>query len=211
MLDHLVYATPSLADTVADLTARGLTTVPGGPHIGRGTRNHLAGFAGDAGIGAGAYLEVIGPDPDQPTPAAPRPFGVDGLRAPALVAWCARPAPALEDAVAAARAAGYDPGPIGEMSRRRPDGVLLEWRLTMHDGPTGALPFLIDWRDSPHPSASLPAGAVLERFTVRHPDPRLVLAVLDTIGQPEGVPEVVEGTTALTATIRLADGSTLEL
>ena len=204
MLDHLVYATPSLAATVAELAARGVATVPGGPHVGRGTRNHLAS------LGDGAYLEVIGPDPEQPAPPGPRPFGVDALDAAALVAWCARPLRPLDEVVVAARAAGYDPGEIGEMSRRRPDGLLLSWRLTLAP-PGGALPFLIDWLASPHPSTSLSDGVTLERFCVRHPDIDSIGSVLRAIGEEPGVPQLSVGPAQLSATLRTADGSLVEL
>ncbi len=203
MLDHLVYATPHLGDTVAALAAAGLATVPGGAHVGLGTRNHLAALGGTA------YLEVIGPDPEQPDPSGPRPFGIDGLTAPALVAWCARPSRSLEDVCAAAGAAGHDPGPIGEMSRRRPDGVLLAWRLTLPTAVPGVVPFLIDWLDSPHPTGSLPSGPVLERFELRHPDPARLRAVLDALGEA-GVAELAEGAVGLHAVVRTA-GGTVEL
>ncbi|MPY80645.1 MAG: hypothetical protein GEV04_19795 [Actinophytocola sp.] len=58
---------------------------PGGRHEGHGTRNYLVGLAG------GRYLELLGPDLDQPDPAGPRQFGVDELTGPALVGWrCGR-------------------------------------------------------------------------------------------------------------------------
>ena len=95
MIDHLVYGTPDLAATVAALSARlDVALVPGGTHAGVGTRNHLAS------LGASVYLELIGPDPEQPEPAEPRPWGIDDLAVPRLLTWCARPARGLGDAVA---------------------------------------------------------------------------------------------------------------
>ena len=180
MIDHLVYATPDLATTVEALTDRlGIAPTPGGTHPGRGTRNALVG------LGDGAYLEIIGPDPEQPVPTNPRPFGVDALSTPALVSWSARPALPLEVVVEAARANGYDLGPIVAMSRHRPDGVLLEWRLSVPE-PTasegGVLPFVIDWDAAPHPSASLPPGVVLDELRLEHPEPERIAAVLAALG-----------------------------
>jgi hypothetical protein len=151
LIDHLVYATPDLATTVEALTDRlGIVPTPGGAHPGRGTRNALVG------LGDGAYLEIIGPDHGQPVPTSPRPFGIDALSTPALVTWCLRPAVPLEVAVEAASANGYELGPIVAMSRHRPDGVLLEWRLSVPDpaaSEDGVLPFVIDWDAAAHPSA----------------------------------------------------------
>jgi hypothetical protein len=153
LIDHLVYAVPDLA--LAD--GLGLSLSPGGPHIGLGTRNLLASLGGNA------YLEVIGPDPDQPAPEQPRPFGIDDLTEPKLVAWAAR-VENINEVVERAKARGYDPGPVMSMSRRRPDGVMLEWQLT--PPVAGVLPFLIDWGSTPHPSADAAQGAALERLYI---------------------------------------------
>ena len=132
MIDHLVYASadlPSASARIAELL--GATPTPGGSHVGHGTYNELLS------LGGATYLEVIGPDPAQPAPDGRRPFGIDQLTAPALVAWCVRPVRPLDEVVAAARAVGVDFGEVASMSRRRPDGVLLEWELTFPqlDGP----------------------------------------------------------------------------
>ena len=84
-----------------------------------------------------------------------------------------------------ARTAGIDFGDVTAMSRRRPDGVLLEWELTFPQlaGAFGcALPFLIDWGRSAHPTESLPSAVRLIGFEVHHPDPPLLRTALDIIG-----------------------------
>ncbi|MGK5558681.1 VOC family protein, partial [Actinomadura kijaniata] len=118
------------------------------------------------------------PDPAQPAPERPRPFGIDGLAAPALVAWAVAVTD-VEDRVARARAAGFDPGDAVPMARRRPDGVLLEWRLTPMR--TGAAPFLIDWGRTEHPAAALPV-VPLRTFQIVDPEPGRVRAALDALG-----------------------------
>ncbi|MDF3298538.1 VOC family protein [Streptomyces tropicalis] len=176
-LDHLVLATPDLEATVADFTRRtGVAPAAGGAHVGLGTRNHLVS------LGGSRYLEIIGPDPAQPPPRDARPFGVDGLAAARTVTWAIRP-PDLDAAVATARARGYDPGEVREMSRRRPDGTLLRWRLTDGAGhPTGLVPFLIDWGDSVHPTASgLPVTWLLE-LSATAPDPDGLRPLLSAVG-----------------------------
>ncbi|MFJ9815648.1 VOC family protein [Streptomyces sp. NPDC101151] len=178
LLDHLVLATPDLAATVAEFARRtGVTPAPGGVHVGLGTRNYLVS------LGGRSYLEIIGPDPEQPEPVELRPFGVDRLAGPRTVTWAICP-PDLEGAVASAHARGYDPGPIHPMSRRTPDGTLLEWRLTDSGSgpPAGPVPFLIDWGESLHPAASgLPVTPLLE-VTATVPDPDEVRPLLTALG-----------------------------
>jgi hypothetical protein len=194
-LDHLVYATPDLAAAVDQVAERvGVRPVEGGPHVDLGTRNFLLGL-GDRG-----YLEIVGPDPDQPEPAGPRPFGVDALAAPALVAWAVA-TDDIDAAVARARDAGVDLGDAYRMSRRRPDGTLLTWRLT--PPLPGVRPFLIDWEDTPHPAETLPV-VPLRSFDITHPDPDMLRAEMAALGI---MPDVSEAERAgLTARL---DGLTL--
>jgi hypothetical protein len=77
------------------------------------------------------------------------------------------------------RAIGDDAGPIDAMSRRRPDGVVLEWRLTpprLDDG--GVIPFFIDWGTTPHPTQSLPVGGFVLELILTHPDPERIERIL---------------------------------
>lgn len=177
MLDHLVYATPDLEASVRDLEARlGVAPSPGGQHVGRGTRNYLLA------LGGSSYLELIGPDPEQPDFSGVRSFGLDTLGRPQLVGWAMRVTD-IDRAVEAARERGYDPGPASSMSRRRPDGQLLSWRLTEVPGDTVPvlLPFLIDWGDSPHPSATAAGGRLIE-FHAESPHPEAPREALAALG-----------------------------
>jgi Glyoxalase-like domain len=196
VLDHLVYAAPNLEAAAEQVAERvGVRPVEGGPHVGLGTRNVLLG------LGGRSYLEIVGPDPDQPEPAGPRPFGVDDLTAPALVAWAVATSD-IDAAVARARKAGVDLDGAYGMSRRRPDGTLLSWRLT--PPLPGVRPFLIDWGDTAHPADALPA-VPLRSFEITHPDPDALRAELAALGV---TPEVRKGERAgLTARL---DGLTLE-
>lgn len=199
VVDHLVYATADLPGAVAAVTARlGVAPVPGGRHVGRGTRNELLG------LGGGSYLELIGPDADQPAPHETRPFGVDDLAGPRLVTWAARTID-LPGAQAAARAAGHDPGPARPMQRARPDGVVLAWTLT-GPSPDGVLPFLIDWGTTPHPAATAPAGVTLVSLRLVHPAPDRVRAVLDAWGLGDVTVEAGE-TAAVSAELRGPGGT----
>jgi len=202
MIDHLVLATPDVTATAADITSRGITLVRGGSHVGRGTRNELAG------LGAGSYLEVVGPDSEQPTPPLARPFMIDDLTEAVLLTWCARPSRPLEVVIDELGALGIRVGNPTPMGRLRPDGVLLRWRLTEPLlGPPhgGVLPFLIDWLDSPHPSQSLSNESSLESLELRHPDAPMLRAALAVIGDDARL-VVEEGTPRLRARVRAARG-----
>lgn len=180
MIDHLVLATPHVATTAEAISnGWGVPVVAGGSHVGVGTRNELTCLGGKT------YLEIVGPDEAQPAPGFPRPFGVDDLTTAALVAWCARPVRPLTEVLAHLAADGIDLGMATEMSRLRPDGVLLQWQLTfplLAPPHAGTLPFLIDWLRSPHPTATLPHDATLRRLTITHPQPDLVRTVLAVVG-----------------------------
>jgi hypothetical protein len=155
MLDHLIFGVPVLEDGVRQLETRwGVRAQPGGHHQGLGTHNALLG------LGQGTYLELIAPDPDRPPPVRPRPFGLDALDHPRLVAWAVR-GDDLEARVAHARAQGYDPGDPLELQRTTAQGTPLRWRLTPKALAGGPIPFLIDWGDAVHPSGSAPTGLTL--------------------------------------------------
>jgi hypothetical protein len=177
VIDHLVYACPNLEEAIDDIAARtGVRAASGGQHPGLGTRNALLS------LGPRCYLELLGPDPAQPPPAQPRPFGLDRLHHPALRGWAVAPAN-LHAAINAARAAGTDPGqPIAGL-RRGPDGTPVRWRMTQPSELNGLAiaPFLIDWDNGPHPAAQVPAGLVLADFLIRTPDPDHIIPLLDAL------------------------------
>jgi hypothetical protein len=175
VVDHLIYGVPVLADGVDQLERRfGVRAQPGGKHQGLGTHNALLG------LGQGAYLEVIAPDPDQPVPAVPRPFGLDSLDRPRLVGWAVR-CDDIDARVAQARAQGYDPGDAVELQRTTAQGTLLRWRLTPNALGGGPIPFLIDWGDAVHPSRSAPAGLTLLSFHLEHPQPEVLTRALGAL------------------------------
>ncbi|HEU4513765.1 MAG TPA: VOC family protein [Nocardioidaceae bacterium] len=194
-LDHLVYAVPDLAAAVTDFEDRlGVRAAPGGRHEGLGTHNALLG------LGPTSYLELIAPDPDQPEPAGPRPFGVDeAVTSPKLVAW-ALTCTDIDVAIGQARAHGYDPGDAVPLQRRTADGRTLHWRLTVNALNGGPVPFLIDWGDTEHPARSAPQGLSLESFHVTHPAPESLTPVLEALGAAVTVRQATEpGMVALVA------------
>lgn len=207
---HLVFACddlPSGVERIADLV--GVEPAIGGRHPQWGTRNALLA------LGRGAYLEVVGPDPDLPIPPGGRGLGVDGAGSGRLVTWCARTA-SLADAVGRVDACGVALGSPEPGSRVTPSGDLLEWVLTDpgRSRLDGVVPFLIDWGSSPHPSGALTrmgrmAGDVVE-VRLRHPQAELVRAIVRGLGGPPGESHtpirITEGDPAVEAVLRTPRG-----
>ena len=176
MIDHLIYGVPNLDEAVDGLERRfGVRAAAGGKHAGIGTHNALLA------LGAHTYLEILAPDPDQPEPPSPRPFGIDELTAPRLVGW-AIGCDDIDVAIAVTRKAGYDPGDAIEMTRTQLDGTVLRWRLTLNALAGGPVPFLISWGDTDHPAPSAPQGLRLAAFEIEHPDPESLAVTLHALG-----------------------------
>jgi hypothetical protein len=176
-VDHLVYATPDLNGSIETLEKLlGIRATFGGQHAGKGTCNALIA------LGSSTYLEILGPDPAQPEPNAPRWFGIDTVTTPRLVTWAAK-GNDLARLVSNAADKGVKLGEVKSGTRRRFDRLLLTWQFTDPDPliAGGVVPFLIDWGQSPHPAASAAQGAALVDLRAQHPDSNRVQALLGEI------------------------------
>lgn len=199
-IDHVVYATPDLAAGIEEFEKRtGVCAAPGGQHPDWGTRNALVA------LGPASYLEIIGPDPDQPRPERPRPFGIDHLTAPRIVTWAANGAD-LETLVRDAAERGIRLGKVRRGKRERPDGVLLTWSYTelFTVVADGVVPFFIDWGQTEHPARGAPHGVRLIAFRAEHPQPEPVQKMLRDLGLDLIVTR--GGSPRLYATIETAEG-----
>ena len=139
--DHLVLAVPSLKDGIRNIAGLlGITPAVGGKHPQWRTQNAIVS------LGPRVYLEVMGPDDQPADPTKPRPFGMDQLASPKLVTWAVR-SDDLQQTVLTARSAGINLGEVLSGSRKRPDGVLLQWQMTdlTKDRENGVVPFFISW------------------------------------------------------------------
>lgn len=176
LIDHLIYADPDLDAAVATVHGRfGVEAGGGGRHPGRGTHNKLLA------LGPRTYLELVAPDPSQPDPATPRPYGVEGITRGGLVGW----AIAVEDIEAArayARSHGFDPGPVADGQREGAAGSLIRWRATANAEAAGVIPFLISWGHTRHPAADAPVGLSLSALSVEHPRPTEIRTALSAMG-----------------------------
>jgi hypothetical protein len=201
LIDHLVYAVPSLPAAIADVAERfGVRAQAGGKHVGLGTHNALLA------LGPRTYLEIIAPDPEQPEPSRPRPFGVDGVTGGGLAGW-ALACDDIDAAAAAARSHGYDPGEVIDGRRVGPTGTALRWRMTSSQTAGGPVPFLISWGGTEHPAASAPRGLTLEAFSIEHPDPGSLAPLLTALGADVEITRA--GTAALVARLSGPNGPTV--
>ena len=185
-LDHIIYATPDLDESIAALKAlTGVEPAYGGSHTGRGTRNALLS------LGPDTYIEVLAPDPAQ----SPEALALAANRIPAsarITTWAAKCSD-LDAALRVAAGMDLDLGHIEAMSRALPSGGRLDWRLTRGASPgDGLVPFLIDWETAAHPAPAAPAGCALRFFRAEHPEPDRVRGYLAGLGLRD-VLEVSEG------------------
>src|SRR5215218_1063160 len=178
-IDHLVLAAPSLeVGTAAVAALTGVTPEFGGVHTGAGTHNALAS------LGAPSYLEVIAPDPRQPgvtSPLVPADLG-DRPRLVAFAVGCDD----LDAAVDALRHAGVaDVADPFAMSRARPDGRVLTWRLAfVGSGVGGAHPFLISWNGDDSPTHDSPPAGRLVALQAGDPAHGPAAELLPHLGAP---------------------------
>jgi Glyoxalase-like domain len=193
VIDHVLLAVRDLDAAAAWIRDRhGLTALPGGLHPGVGTANLIVPLGDD-------YLELIAVV--DPAEAAASPHGHRLAAAPetgaSLATWAVRVTDinALKQRLDEAGVATEGPLPG---SRRRPDGVLLEWRtLRVGSGQEPAIPFFIEWKVAAgdHPGASAvehPAGNVLLRgVRLGSPDPEALADRLRVV-LDEGVDYQVE-------------------
>jgi Glyoxalase-like domain len=155
-VDHLVYATPDLSLGIEKLEKLlGVRATPGGQHLGRGTRNALIA------LGPFSYLELLGPDPEQPKPERPRWFGIDELEVPRLVGWAAN-GKDLDQLASEAALHGVTLGAVAfwepETGRRACSWCFTDPLTVLADG---IVPFFIDWGQTPHPARSAVQGTTL--------------------------------------------------
>ena len=199
-IDHLLYASHSLAQGIDEVEQLfGVRPVVGGQHPNMGTHNALMA------LGPSTYLEVIARDPalQVPTRGALVDFAEDETSR--LITWAVRTSEinTLTDKM---HKAGVSVGKVDAGRRETPEGQILAWRFTdpyaMPMG--GAVPFLIDWGNTPHPASSIPSGGNLRRLRIAHPQAAMLGQLFSTIGVEVEVVE--ESAFRLTALIESQRG-----
>jgi hypothetical protein len=177
LIDHIILGSNDLAKGVDFVSTRtGVQAVFGGVHPGGGTRNALIR------LGERQYLEILAPDPDQPSVADS--LNLRALPAPRLIGWAVH-TDNIEETERRIRAGGLEVLDAKAGSRRRPDGRLLSWRIMyLKDNMNGLLPlFFVEWdAASPHPSVDAPRGCDLTTFEIWAPNRVDIRHRLDILG-----------------------------
>ena len=190
-----MYAVPDLEDSMAEIASiTGIVPSNGGVHPGNGTRNALLGLSDSS------YLEIIGPDKKQNLENTLGELLVSkntsGIRA-----W----AVAVSDLASVAHVAqelGFRVRDRKEMSRKTPEGSLLEWELLFLDGGP-LLPFFIDWKGSEHPARKAPSGCGLSELSISAEEPKVYQELLNKLQLEVSISE---GEPAISAIIRSPEG-----
>jgi hypothetical protein len=179
-IDHLLLGVADLDRGMAWVErTMAVKAAVGGIHPGAGTRNALIS------LGGRQYLEIIAPDPMQPSYN----FHIDvrALSEPRLITWAARTTDVNLIAKQAREAGRQSFGPR-DGSRARPDGKLLKWKtvgVVNKFGLDGVepIPFFIEWAaESLHPSQDSPKGCELQSFEIEHTNPADVIELLEKLG-----------------------------
>lgn len=205
-IDHLLFGAADLASGAARATdLLGVAPTAGGRHPGQGTENALLALQG------GCYFEVIAPTQNDPS-TSPIRAELETYKTPGLFWWCWRP-DNLENARARLSDAGIPVSQIISGSRTAPDGKTLSWRLVfLQTKEFGrALPFLIDWRDTEHPSSSGKSAGHLETLTLAHPDAPALRSLMGVIGAENCVDVTQARHPQITARITRCDATTVEI
>ena len=177
-VDHLLYASASLERGMDEIESLlGVRPVPGGHHPQYGTHNALLS------LGPGTYLEVIARDPQLSAPPGGALVDIPANAESRLITWVYRVAD-IEGVASAATSAAIGLGNVESGSRKKPDGSKISWQLTNpYAMPMdGAVPFLINWGNTVHPSAVVPSGGRLVELVIEHPEPDQIRSALSILG-----------------------------
>jgi hypothetical protein len=175
----------------------GVRAIVGGVHPGRGTRNALVS------LGARQYLEIIAPDPAQPSQNLS--MNLRHLAQPRLIGWAAA-ASDIDGFARRVREAGHQVFGPRDGSRKRPDGRVLKWRTldlapAVSEGDVDPIPFFIQWSaDSVHPSEDSSKGCTLVSIAFGHPSPEKLRSTLQALG----IDATIEPSRTVTLNVGLA-------
>jgi len=175
-LDHFLIGTADLEKAVEWFAAlTGVTPSFGGIHPGAGTANYLVS------LGKGSYLELIGSIPGE----KPRDLGAafSVFSEPGLF-WFAVSSHELSAHSIRLNDLGLMTAGPTTGRRRTKEGSELTWdilEIGMHSF-GGCLPFMIDWKGTPHPSATVQPAVSFHSFEVAHLSADRLLKIYQALG-----------------------------
>lgn len=165
-IDHIVYAVHDLHKAIIYFeNETGIKVQEGGRHINHGTHNALIK------IGERSYLEFIAKDPMLSSPVAGTWMGLDHLQKDKITRWSLASRNIDADAQIINQ---YNNrlGLIKEGSRKKSDGTMLYWQMSnvLPDPEIDVIPFLLDWKDSEHPTTGIPLECKIIDFRIFSPN-----------------------------------------
>jgi len=177
-LDHVVLACPNLQEGM-DYVAQKIGCKPtyGGKHQQFGTHNALLK------IGNLTYFEILAPDPDNPKDHL-RWMGVDLVKKPLITRFAVKSS-TIDQHSHFLSEFSNNHGRIQEGRRKKANGELLTWELTMPlaEPKISSIPFLIDWKDSIHPVVGLESECSIASLNIFGHDMELQ-KLMENLGLP---------------------------
>lgn len=164
-IDHVLLFAPTLNQAMTRFEVlTGVEAQPGGAHPDHGSVNALASMGT-------SYIELIA-----------RVDGRAGGSGIEVIDYAMR-GEDIEAVATQGHALGLEVNWM-DGQRMTSDGGLLRWRTCMFEGHefAGLLPFFIDWGETPHPSATSPAGISSPRLTALHPDAEKLALIYRNLG-----------------------------
>jgi len=199
-IDHLVYCVPNLQEGIQEIKHKfGVEPSYGGRHLEQGTHNALLN------IGNQIYFEILAPDPDNKNIDPPRWMGIDLLTIPKFTRWGVKSDTLKEDLEILKKInPSLAKSKVGK--RQKKDGSMLNWELSipLPQPEVEAVPFLIDWKGSEHPTNSLSQHCELLQFSIHHPQPDELALILKSLNIKVNIQEAEE--IALVAEIKTPKG-----
>ena len=178
-IDHFAVGAKDLAQGMEFVQKTlGVRMSPGGKHDLMSTHNCVMQTGNES------FFELIAIDPDAPDPERTRWFTLDDSATqeklstrPRALCWVVN----TDDLDAVVAASPVDLGEIVHFQRGD-----RSWRLTVpsdgHLPEAGLLPAFIEWSPGPHPSTAQQAlGVTLSSIQITHPEPKALLAILETL------------------------------
>ena len=199
-IDHIVYTVQNLEQAIHDIEKQfGVMPVYGGKHQNQGTHNALLN------LGNNCYLELLAPDPENKDIVPPRWMGVDLITQPKITRWAIK-SNAIQKDINILKAINPRLAKTKTGSRQKQDGSILKWKLSLPQPSPEVeiIPFLIDWKDSQHPTIALPQHCELINLQATHPNPQKMLTQLKRLHSVIQVKQ--KNKIALIATIKTPSG-----